>query len=101
MNSNTFYQTFFHIHIYQNDIYSNLLNAAAVDYIFMVSAKNTPDFTRTGYNNMCNMSGTDIKFNITDITKPAAVPAVNDFFISKLTNAHIITLIVSWFIICA
>jgi predicted naringenin-chalcone synthase len=78
-----------------------LFDAAYADYIFMVPAENTPDFAGTGYNNMSNMAGADIEFNITDITESLAVPAVDDFLLPKLTDAHSITHIVSWFIICA
>jgi hypothetical protein len=44
---------------------------------------------------MSDMTGTDIEFDITDIPQTQAVPAINDFLLPKLTDAHRITLIVS------
>jgi hypothetical protein len=64
----------------------------AADDIFMVAAENTPDLTGTRNYNMCDMTSTDVKFNITDITKSYTIPAVDDFLITKFTNSHIITL---------
>ena len=49
---------------------------------------------------MCNHTGAYIEFNITDKAQSYTVSTINDFFFAKLTNAHIITHILSWFIIC-
>jgi hypothetical protein len=95
-----FDQAFLDIHINQNNINTNLLDAVATDDVFMVSAKDSPDFTRTWDNDVCYHTGAYIEINIADKAQPYTVPAINDFFFSKLTNAHIITNIKSWFIIC-
>jgi hypothetical protein len=91
VRSDQLYQTFFNINIDEDDIDSDLLYAGTADHIFMVPAKNTPYLTRPWDDDMCDMTGTNVKFNIADITKPDAIPAVNDFFFPKFTNAHIIT----------
>jgi hypothetical protein len=92
--SDTFYETFFCVHINQYNIDTNLFNAAAADDIFVVSTQYSPHFARTWDNNMCNLTVTNIKHNVADIAKALAVPAINHFFFSKLTNSHIITHIV-------
>jgi hypothetical protein len=57
----------------------------------MIPAKNTPYFTGTGNNDMRNMAGADIEFDITYITQPFAISTIYNFLFPKLTNAHIIT----------
>jgi hypothetical protein len=57
----------------------------------VVPAENAPYLTRAGNNDMSDMTGTDIEFDITDITQPHAIPAVDDFLFAKLAYTHIIT----------
>jgi peroxiredoxin len=89
---NAFQQTFFSIHIDQYNVDTDLFDTAAVDYIFLVPAENAPYFTWTRYDDMCDLPGADIKFDITYITKTFTIPDIYNFFFPKLTNAHIITL---------
>lgn len=44
---------------------------------------------------------TYIKFDIANITESFTIPTINYFLFPEFTNAHIITHIYSWFIICA
>ena len=79
-----------------------MLNVTAFYHIFMISAQNTPYFTWARHYNMRNTPTMNIKFNVNDITKPNAVPAINDFLFPQFANAHRITLnhLISCFIIC-
>jgi hypothetical protein len=89
---NAFYKTFFDINIHKDNIDTDLLDIAAVDDIFVVPAENAPYLTGTGNNDMSDMAGADIKFDIADVAQPHAIPAIDDFFIPKLAYTHIITL---------
>jgi hypothetical protein len=57
-----------------------LLNIAAVNDIFMITSQYSPNLTGTRNYDMRDMAGADIEFNIADIAKTSAVPAVDYFF---------------------
>jgi hypothetical protein len=46
----------------------------------VVPAENPPYLTGTGYDDVGNLTGADIEFNITDIAETYTIPAVNNFF---------------------
>jgi hypothetical protein len=85
---NAFYQTFFNININKDNINTNLFDITAVDDIFVVPAKNSPDLAWTGHDNMSDVACADIEFDIADIAQPHTIPAIDDFFITKLTYTH-------------
>lgn len=64
----------------QNNIVSNLLYVAEGDHIFLFPSEDPTEASRSGDDQMCDTSGTLVKFDVTDISQSFTVTDIDDFF---------------------
>lgn len=78
-------KTFFFFDFDEDNIISNLADAAPGDNIFTLSSGEEAKFTRSGNDQCGNRTCFAVEFQINRAAETAAGTGVDDFFLSKLT----------------
>lgn len=78
-------KTFFFFDLNQDDIITNLADAAPGNNIFAFTPWKKAEFAGSGYDQCSDLSCFTVKFQIDRTAETAAGAGVNDFFLSKLT----------------
>lgn len=78
-------KTFFFFDLNEDDIVTNLTDAAPRNDVFTFAAGKKTEFTGTRYDQCCDFAGFAVKFQIDRTAETAAGAGVDDFFLSKLT----------------
>ena len=73
----------FRVNIYQDDVAAYLADAFPGNYIFTIISEET-ETVWAGNDDCGNTACFTVKFQIADITQPAAVFYVNDFFVAQV-----------------
>lgn len=81
-------QAFFFTYLYEDNIWSDILNAFQRNNIFLIKPKETAYFTRPGNNDGFNTSFTHINDQVCHTAQIFTIAYVDHIFISKLTKSH-------------
>lgn len=82
------FQAVIFINFYQNDIFPNLADTFPGNTKFTVPAKKTAEFSRTGNDELGNLSGAGIKFHIDRAAETFAAAGIDYFFLFQFKNTH-------------
>lgn len=82
------FQTVIFINFYQNDIFPNLADTFPENTKFTVPAKKTAEFSRTGNDELGDLSGAGIKFHIDRAAETFAAAGIDYFFLFQFKNTH-------------